>query len=252
MIYNTHSHLQDAVFDDQREALIRDVQERGMKVLLVGYTPQMNRRAIELAQAYDCFVVAVGIHPNHAHDWESQMAQLRELATHDKVVAIGECGLDYHWESVDKATQRAAFVAQLKLAMELQLPIIVHMRKATEDTYDILSSTYQGPGVMHCYSGNAEFAQRFIELGLHLGIGGPVTYKNAAELQAIVQATPLQSLLVETDDPYLAPTPFRGQQNIVTHVQYVIEQIAAIKQLDVAAVIQATTNNALQVFGGET
>jgi TatD DNase family protein len=252
MIYNTHSHLHDPVFDDQRDALIQAVKQRGMTVLLVGYTPQMNRRAIELAQEHDEFVVAVGIHPNHSHDWQAQMADLRTLALHKKVVAIGECGLDYHWNTVDKATQQAAFVAQLEIASELQLPVIVHMRKATEDTYAILSSTYQGPGVMHCYSGDADHAQKFIALGLHLGIGGPVTFKSASELQSIVAATELQHLLVETDDPYLAPVPFRGQQNLVTHVQYVIEQIASIKQLDVDVVIEATTANARHVFGGES
>lgn len=252
MMFNTHSHLQDPVFDETRDALIEAVKERGMKVLLVGYTPQMNRAAIALAEQHDNFVVAVGIHPNHANDWQQQMDELRELSTHDKVVAIGECGLDYHWDTVDKGTQAAAFVAQLELANERKLPIVVHMRKATEDTYAILSSTYQGPGVMHCYSGNAEYASKFIELGLHIGIGGPVTFKNATELQSIVAATDLRHLLVETDDPYLAPTPFRGQQNIVTHVEYVVEQIALLKQLDVSTVASTTTTNALQVFGGES
>lgn len=252
MIFNTHSHLQDPVFDLQRDALIQEVKQLGMKVLLVGYTPQMNRAAIALAEQYENFVVAVGIHPNHAHDWETQLPLLRELATHEKVVAIGECGLDYHWDEVDKQTQQAAFVAQLKLATEMKLPIVVHMRKATEDTYAILSSAYQGSGVMHCYSGDALHAQKFIELGLHLGIGGPVTFKNATELQSIVATTDLRHLMVETDDPYLAPTPFRGQQNIVTHVQYVVEHIASIKQLDSSTVISTTTTNALQVFGGES
>lgn len=252
MMFNTHSHLQDSVFDSNRDELIQDVKQLGMKVLLVGYTPEMNRAAIALAEQHDHFVVAVGIHPNHADDWETQLQIVRELARHEKVVAIGECGLDYHWDTVDKHTQQAAFVAQLELATELQLPIVVHMRKAMEDTYAILSSTYQGPGVMHCYSGDAEYAKKFIELGLHLGIGGPVTFKNATELQSIVATTDLRHLLVETDDPYLSPTPFRGQQNIVTHVQYVIEHIALIKQLDVATVTKATTTNAMQVFGGES
>ena len=252
MIFNTHSHLQDKVFDAQRDTLIEAVKQQGMKVLLVGYTPEMNRAAIALAEQHDNFVVAVGIHPNHADNWEQQFLALRELATHEKVVAIGECGLDYHWEAVDRSKQKACFIAQLELAKELKLPIVVHMRKATEDTYAILSATYQGPGVMHCYSGDAAYAEKFIELGLHLGIGGPVTFKNAKELQSIVATTNIRHLLVETDDPYLAPTPFRGQQNIVTHVQYVIEAIASIKQQPSSMVIKETTANALQVFGGES
>jgi TatD DNase family protein len=250
MIYNTHSHLQDPMFDATRPRIIEEIQNANMTVLLVGYTPEMNQRALALADAHDCFVVAVGIHPNHASDWTNQLEQLRAFATHPKVVAIGECGLDYHWDTVDRATQKAAFVSQLELATRLQLPIIVHMRDATADTYAILSTSYQGPGVMHCYSGDADYAKKFIALGFHLGVGGPVTFHNAKTLHDLVTVTALDHLVVETDDPYLAPVPFRGQTNLATYVTYVVERIAALKQLDVDDVITATTTNATRLFGG--
>lgn len=250
-MYNTHSHLQDPVFDDTREAIIERVRALGMRVLLIGYTKDMNDRAIALAEQYDCFDVAVGIHPNHSANYVEDLPYVAQLARHPKVVAIGECGLDYHWDTVSRETQQKAFIAQLELATHMGLPIVVHMRDATEDTYAILSTHYEGPGVMHCYSGNASYAQKFIERGLHLGVGGPVTFKNASELQAIVQSTALSALLVETDDPYLAPEPFRGKRNQVDYVTYVIDRIAAIKGIDKEAVMEATTTNATLLFGGK-
>lgn len=251
MIYNTHSHLQDPVFDDTREAIIKRIQELGMRVLLIGYTKDMNERAMALADQHDCFDVAVGIHPNHSGNYEQDLEHVKQCLDHPKVVAIGECGLDYHWDTVPRDIQKKAFIAQLQLATHKGLPIVVHMRDATEDTYAILSSHYQGPGVMHCYSGNPTYAKKFIERGLHLGIGGPVTFKKSTELQAIVQSTDLSKLVVETDDPYLAPEPFRGKRNQVDYVTYVIERMARIKGLDEATIMQATTTNAMTLFGGK-
>ena len=221
-----------------------------MRVLLIGYTKEMNERAIQLAEAHDCFTVAVGIHPNHSANYQADLISLEQWIGHPKVVAIGECGLDYHWDTVPREIQKQAFIAQLKLAKHNQLPIVVHMRDATEDTYDILSSHYQGPGVMHCYSGDQVYAKKFIDLGLHLGIGGPVTFKNGQVLQTIVEMTDLSHLVVETDDPYLAPVPYRGKQNQVDYVTYVIAKIAQIKGLDEAKVIERTTRNANDLFGG--
>jgi TatD DNase family protein len=249
-MFNTHSHLQDPVFDATREAIIERIKELRMTVLLIGYTNEMNERAIQLAEAHDCFKVAVGIHPNHSANYQADLVALQKWLHHPKVVAIGECGLDYHWDTVPREIQKQAFIEQLKLAKHNHLPIVVHMRDATEDTYDILSSHYQGPGVMHCYSGDAVYAKKFIDLGLHLGIGGPVTFKNGQELQTIVTTTDLSHLVVETDDPYLAPVPFRGKQNRVDYVTYVIAKIAEIKGLDEAKVIEQTTSNAMKLFGG--
>jgi TatD DNase family protein len=251
LIYNTHSHLHDPVFDATREAIIERVLAQGMRVLLIGYTKEMNERAIALAEQYDCFDVAVGIHPNHSANYQDDLTHVQQLATHPKVVAIGECGLDYHWDTVPRDIQKQAFMAQLELATHMGLPIVVHMRDATEDTYAILTSHYEGPGVMHCYSGNAEFAKKFVARGLHLGIGGPITFKNSQELQSIVESTDLSKLVVETDDPYLAPEPFRGQRNHVDYVTYVIDRIASIKGMDQEAVIKATAANATVLFGGE-
>ncbi len=250
MIYNTHSHLQDPVFDSSREVIIERVKALNMTVLLIGYTKEMNERAIKLAEAHDCFVVAVGIHPNHSANYQADLIALERWLDHPKVVAIGECGLDYYWDTVPKEIQKQAFIEQLRLAKHKQLPIVVHMRDATEDTYDILSSHYQGPGVMHCYSGDQSYAKKFIDLGLHLGIGGPVTFKNGQELQAIVETTDLSHLVVETDDPYLAPVPYRGKRNQVDYVTYVVQRIAELKELDEAKVMEQTTRNAMRLFGG--
>lgn len=250
MIYNTHSHLHDPVFDTIRESIIKRITELDMQVLLIGYTKEMNERAISLAEAHDCFTVAVGIHPNHSANYQADLISLKQWIGHPKVVAIGECGLDYHWDTVSKEIQKQAFIEQLKLAKHNQLPIVVHMRDATEDTYDILSTHYQGPGVMHCYSGDQDYAKKFIDLGLYLGIGGPVTFKNGATLQSIVETTDLSHLVVETDDPYLAPVPYRGKQNQADYVTYVIAKIADIKGLDETTVIEQTTSNAIDLFGG--
>lgn len=250
MIYNTHSHLQDVSFDETRASLIADTIERGMKVLLIGFTPIMNQKAIDLAEQYDHFVVAVGIHPNHANEWRKDLELVKKYITHPKVVAIGECGLDYHWDSVDPDIQKEAFIAQIELANEANLPLVIHMRDAQEDTLNLLSTYAKGKGVMHCYSGDTDHARAFVNLGFSLGIGGPVTFKNNHEYRTMIQSIGLDHLVVETDDPYLAPHPFRGKQNIVTHVTYVIDQLASMFETTPANIEQITAQNAEQLFGG--
>lgn len=250
MIYNTHSHLQDVSFDAIRDSLITDTINLGMKVLLVGFTPQMNQTAIALAEQYDHFVVAVGIHPNHANEWQKDLELVKKYITHPKVVAIGECGLDYHWDTVDPEIQKKAFIAQIELANESNLPLVIHMRDAQEDTLDVLTKHAKGNGVMHCYSGDLNHAHRFVNLGFTLGIGGPVTFKNNHDYRAMIMNIGLSHLVVETDDPYLAPHPFRGKQNVVTHVTYVIDQLASMFETTSDEIEEITAFNAEQLFGG--
>lgn len=252
MIYNTHSHLQDASFDDIRATLIDATLKSGMKVLLIGFTPEMNRKAIELAEQYDHFAVAVGIHPNHANEWQKDLELVKHYITHPKVVAIGECGLDYHWDSVRPEIQKEAFIAQIELANETGLPLIIHMRDAQEDTLRLLQDHAKGFGVMHCYSGDEEHANAFIKLGFYLGIGGPVTFKNNQAYREMIQRIGLKHLVVETDDPYLAPHPFRGKQNIVTHVTYVIDELAKLFNQQPSTIEQITAANAEVLLGGTT
>jgi TatD DNase family protein len=250
MIYNTHSHLQDDSFDDIRSSLIDATLNSGMKVLLIGFTPEMNRKAIELAERYDHFLVAVGIHPNHANEWQKDLELVKQYITHPKVVAIGECGLDYHWDTVSPAIQKEAFIAQIELANETGLPLIIHMRDAQEDTLAVLKEYANGKGIMHCYSGDEEHANAFISLGFSLGIGGPVTFKNNQAYREMIQRIGMDHLVVETDDPYLAPHPLRGKQNIVTHVTYVIDELARMFHQDVSMIEQMTATNAEKILGG--
>ncbi len=250
MIYNTHSHLQDSSFDDIRATLIDATLKSGMKVLLIGFTPEMNRKAIELAEQYDHFYVAVGIHPNHANEWQKDLELVKHYVTHPKVVAIGECGLDYHWDTVRPEVQKEAFIAQIKLANQTGLPLIIHMRDAQEDTLSLLQEYAKGVGVMHCFSGDEAHANAFVKLGFYLGIGGPITFKNNQAYREMIQRIGLQHIVVETDDPYLAPHPFRGKQNIVTHVTYVIDELARLFNQEPAFIEQITADNAETLFGG--
>lgn len=250
MIYNTHSHLQDESFDGIREELIAATIERKMHVLLIGFTPEMNKKAIELAERYDHFKVAVGIHPNHANEWQKDIKLVKHYITHPKVVAIGECGLDYHWDTVDKKVQEQAFIAQIELANESNLPLIIHMRDAQEDTLKMLQQHASVTGIMHCYSGDEEHAKAFIGLGFYLGIGGPVTFKNNQAYREMIQRIGLEYLVVETDDPYLAPHPFRGKQNVVTHVTYVVDQLHELFDLPVSQIEKITAANAEALLGG--
>ena len=250
MIYNTHSHLQDSSFDDIRATLIDATLKSGMKVLLIGFTPEMNRKAIELAEQYDHFYVAVGIHPNHANEWQKDLELVKHYVTHPKVVAIGECGLDYHWDTVSPKVQKEAFIAQIELANQTGLPLIVHMRDSQEDTLSLLQTHAKGFGVMHCFSGDEAHANAFIKLGFYLGIGGPVTFKNNQAYREMIQRVGLQHVVVETDDPYLAPHPFRGKQNIVTNVTYVIDELARLFNQEPSFIEQITANNAETILGG--
>ena len=252
MIFNTHSHLQDASFDDIRSSLIDATLESGMKVLLIGFTPEMNRKAIELAEQYDHFYVAVGIHPNHANDWQKDIELVKQYITHPKVIALGECGLDYHWDTVPSDIQKKAFIAQIELANQSGLPLIIHMRDAQEETLQLLTEYATGIGVMHCYSGDVDHAAAFIDLGFYLGIGGPVTFKNNHAYREMIQRIGLNHLVVETDDPYLAPHPFRGKQNIVTHVTYVIDELARLFNQEPSTIEQITASNAETLLGGTT
>ncbi len=250
MIYNTHSHLQDASFDDIRSSIIDATLESGMKVLLIGFTPEMNRKAIELAEQYDHFYVAVGIHPNHANEWQKDLELVKHYVTHPKVVAIGECGLDYHWDTVRPEIQKDAFIAQIELANRSGLPLVIHMRDAQEDTLKVLQDHAKGIGVMHCYSGDENHANAFIKLGFYLGVGGPITFKNNQAYREMIGRIGLQHLVVETDDPYLAPHPFRGKQNIVTHVTYVIDELARLFNQEPSTIEQITASNAERLLGG--
>jgi TatD DNase family protein len=260
-LVDSHCHLDWDSFDGERAAVLERAAAAGVILVLnPGTDLARSRRALELAERFDAVYATVGIHPNDAAEWGAAAAdELRDLAAHPKVVAIGEIGLDYYWDKTTPELQAEVFRAQLDLAAELELPVIIHNREAGKDVLDILLEWQQGlaeadsplverPGVLHSFSGDAAMAHTAIERGFYIGITGPVTFKNAPELQALVAELPLDHLLIETDSPFLTPHPHRGQRNEPAYVALVAEKIAALKGVAVEAVAAATTANVRDLF----
>ena len=247
---DTHSHLFEDEFKDDIDNCITRAKEAGIeKIMLVGFSYDTNRKAQEIAKKYDIFYPTAGVHPEEADkDYLNKFNELKEFIENNKVYAIGECGLDYYWDITYKEEQKELLKLQCKLAKEKDLPIIIHMREATKDTYDILKEFKGLKGVMHCYSGSYEMAKEFIKLGFYISLGGPVTFKNAKEPKLIAKEIPLDKLLIETDCPFLAPTPFRGKRNESSYVKYVCEEIANIRGISFEEVDNITTSNAKKLF----
>lgn len=252
MIFNTHTHLNDDQFLDTYHEVIEESLSKGIKMVVVGYNLEMSKRAIMIAEQYDHVYASVGLHPTDSEVFsDSYMQELEQLAQHKKVVAIGECGLDYYWDSCPRDIQEASFDAQIKLAQKYDLPLIVHSRDAIEATYKQLEKHKPIKGIMHCYSGSAEMAPMFTDLGMFISLAGPVTFKNARVPKEVAVETPLEKLLVETDCPYLAPHPFRGKQNKAHYVTYVVDAIADLKGVSRDEVAKITYDNAMTLFGLE-
>ena len=247
---DTHSHLFSEEFELDIDSCVERCKENNVnKIILVGFSDITNIKAQELAKKYDIFYPTAGIHPEEANnDYLAKFNGLKEFVKNNKVYAIGECGLDYYWDITYKEEQKKLLRLQCELALELDLPIIIHMRDATKDTYDILKD-YKGlRGVMHCYSGSYEMAKEFIKLGFYISLGGPVTFKNAKEPKLVAKEIPLDRLLIETDCPFLAPTPFRGKRNESSYVKYVCEEIAKIREMSVSDIERITEENAKNLF----
>lgn len=248
---DTHSHLFDSAFDDLEECIKRCKENNVNKVILVGFSSETNKLAIDYSNKYDIFYPTAGIHPSEAGDnYLELFNELVEFVNNNKVYAIGECGLDYHWTKDNINEQHKLFKLQCELAIKLDLPIIVHMRDATKDTYDILKE-YKGKlrGVMHCYSGSYEMALEFIKLGFYISLGGPVTFKNAKDPKLVAENIPIDRLLIETDCPYLAPTPKRGSRNESSYVKYVLEAISLIRGINVKELEEILDKNTYALFG---
>lgn len=249
---DTHSHLFDEQFDnDLEECILRCKQANVNKLLLVGFSTETNKKAQFLSKKYDIFYPTAGLHPSEANsNYLQYLNELYEFVDNNKIYAIGECGLDYHYGKDNIDIQKKLFNAQVELAVKKDLPIIIHMREATRDTYEILKP-YKGKikGVMHCYSGSLEMAYEFINLGLHISLGGPVTFKNAKDPKLVAKNIPLDKLLIETDCPYMAPTPFRGKRNESSFVHLVLEEIARIREMEVSDLEAILTKNSEKLFG---
>ena len=253
MIFDTHAHYDDDAFDGDREIIIDALIKSDVKKIVnVGANLATSRNSIELAHKYDFFYAAVGVHPDDAAEVDDEgIARLRAMCAEKKVVAIGEIGLDYYWNKDNAEIQKNAFIRQIELAKEMNLPIIVHSREAARDTMDILSEYAAGKvgGVVHCFSYSPEIALEAVKLGFYIGIGGVVTFKNARKLKETVEIIPLEKIVLETDCPYLAPTPFRGERNSSLYLEYVVEEIARLKGTDAQEVKEATYRNALNMYG---
>jgi TatD DNase family protein len=250
MLIDTHVHLNDKKFKDDLEDVINRARHTGVsKMIVVGYDHRTNERAIELAERYDFIYATVGFHPTEAKNiTRNDFVILEELLQHDKVVGVGECGLDFYWDKDHIDKQVEVFQQQIKLSLKYDKPLVIHMRDASEATYNVLHEFGRLKGIMHSYSGSAEMAPLFIDLGLHISLSGPVTFKNGHKPKEVAKAVPLDHLLIETDAPYLSPHPFRGKRNEPARVKLVAEEIAIQKQLSFQEVADATTSNAKQLF----
>jgi TatD DNase family protein len=253
MLFDTHAHLNADQYNEDLEEVMERAREAGVSnIVVVGFDTLTIKRAIELADAHDFIYACVGWHPVDAIDMtEKELAWIEELASHPKVVALGEMGLDYHWDKSPHDIQKEVFRKQIRLAKKVKLPIVIHNRDATADIIEILKEEDAGEvgGIMHCYSGSVEVAKQCLEMNFYISLGGPVTFKNAKKPKEVALEIPLDKLLIETDCPYLTPHPYRGQRNEPSYVKLVAEQIAEIKGLTLEEIALATSDNAKRIFG---
>jgi len=258
MLVDTHCHLNFDGFDADRAAVVERAAQTGvMRIIIPAVDLVTGQEGIALAEAYTGVFAAAGIHPNSTAAFvETELDQIAVQAAHPKVVAIGEIGLDYHWDDSPKPMQFRAFEAQLALAARLELPVIIHNREASDDVIRILEtwaatlppSLKERPGVLHSFSASQAIAERALAINFYLGFTGPVTYKNADELRRVALQTPVDRILVETDAPYLTPTPHRGKRNEPAYIPLIAERIAALKTISLDEFAAATTANAERLF----
>lgn len=251
MYFDTHAHYDDKAFDSDRDELLSVLPEKGVElVVLPGCDVKSSRHAIEIADAYNYIYAAVGIHPGELAGFKSgDIDIIRKLAAHEKCVAIGEIGLDYYWDDSRKAEQKELFINQLELALELDLPVIIHDREAHADSMEILFRYPELRGVLHCFSGSKEMAQEILKRGWYLGFDGPVTYKNAKKALEVLEICPMDRLLIETDSPYLSPVPLRGKRNDSSNLCYVVDKIAQIKKCTPDVIAKTSAENGKKLFG---
>ncbi len=255
MIFESHAHYDDEAFDEDREKLFAAFQENQIGYILnIGASLSTTQTTIALAEKYPFVYAAAGVHPSETAQLnEENFAWLKEQCLHEKVVAVGETGLDYYWKEPEKEVQKKWFRRQLMLANEAGLPVVIHSRDAARDTLEIMKDTQEieKKGVIHCYSYTKETAREFLEMGYCFGIGGVITFKNAKKLREAVEYLPMEAILLETDSPYLAPEPYRGKRNCSLYLPFVVSEIAKIKNITEERVMELTEENAKRLFFGE-
>ena len=252
MIFDSHAHYDDEAFDEDRGILLSSMKSSGIgNIVNIGADMKSSQVSIELASEYDFIYAAVGVHPSEVEELtDEHMDELEKWAALDKVVAIGEIGLDYHYPDTDKVLQKKWFVKQLEVAAKVKLPVVIHSRDAAKDTLDIMKEHEADEigGVVHCYSYGVEMAREYLDMGYYFGIGGVVTFTNSKKLKEVVSYLPLDKIVLETDCPYLSPVPNRGKRNSSLNLPYVVSAIADIKQISEEEVIEATTKNAFDLY----
>lgn len=248
-IFDTHAHYSDEKFEEDRDELLSSLPSSGViNVINCGCSLKSCKESIELCEKYDYFYCALGIHPSDITDTSyTELEEIKKLYSNKKCVAVGEIGLEYFYDFIPKSVQLDFFDKQLVLAKELDLPVIVHDREAHEDTMKLLKK-YQPKGVVHCFSGSAEMAKEVLKLGMYIGLGGAVTFKNARKPIEVAQMLPMDRLLLETDCPYMTPVPFRGKRNSSDLIAYTAEKLAEVKGTDTQELINAANENARKLF----
>lgn len=250
MLFDTHAHLNDRAFQEDRDDLIAALPRQGVGLVMnPGCNLADSRLSVELAEKYPFLYAAVGSHPDSADEVdEGVIAQYRQLCRHEKVKAIGEIGLDYHYEDIPREIQKKAFILQMELARETGLPVIVHERDAHDDGLQIVKDFPEVSGVFHCYSGSAEMARQLVDLGWYIGFTGVLTFKNARKAVETAQSIPLERIVLETDCPYMAPEPFRGKRNHPGYLYRMAEKLAELRGLEVEEVHAITTENGKRLY----
>lgn len=252
MIFDTHAHYDDEQFDVDREEILNSMQAGGIgKIVDAAATVESWDKILELTEKYPSLYGSVGVHPDEVGALnEENFARMEQLLDLEKIVAVGEIGLDYYWDKEGHDLQKYWFIRQLELARKKQVPVMIHSREAAADTMEIMKKYGQGlKGVIHCYSYSLEMAREYVKMGYYIGVGGVVTFKNSKKLKEVVREIPLESIVLETDCPYLAPTPYRGKRNSSLYLPYVVEAIAEIKEITPEEVIAQTEKNGMDLYG---
>ncbi|SDZ82840.1 TatD DNase family protein [Lachnospiraceae bacterium NK3A20] len=252
MIFDSHAHYNDEAFSDDLEDILAEFPDAGIgSVVNVADTLESIDRVLELSRRYPFFYAALGIHPGECENLTEEALETVRARLHEpKVVAVGEIGLDYHWDTPEREIQQRWFRAQIRLAQDERKPIIIHSRDAAQDTLQIMREMHaeRTGGVLHCYSYSLEMAREFIRLGFYIGVGGVVTFRNARKLKEVVEHIPIEKIVLETDCPYMAPTPHRGERNTSLNLPCVVQAIAELKRMDPEGVIRITEDNARQLY----
>lgn len=254
MIFDTHAHYDDEAFDEDRDRLLEEMHEKGVEFIVnIGASMDSCRKTLELTEKYPFIYGAIGVHPSETGELTGEdLLWIKEKAPRPKIVAIGEIGLDYHWQEPDKEIQQKWFEEQLYLASEVKLPVVVHSREAAKDTLDILKGWQNSKtrGVIHCFSYGKEMAREYLNMDYYFGIGGVLTFKNAKKLAEAAAYIPMERILLETDCPYLAPEPYRGKRNQSDYIDFVAAELSRIKKMSKEEVLIQTMRNAKDFYFG--